>query len=163
MSRLPFVPHLSPAAVAQRYRNCPDGPGKARWQVLWLVSRPDQPVSATKAAQAVGFTPAWGRRLLHRWNERGPDGLTDHRQANGRPGRLTAGQQAELFDALHGEPPDGGLWTGPKVAAFARDRFGVAAHPSTGWRWLKRLGFRLVVPRPRHPKAATPDEQRRWL
>ena len=28
---------------------------------------------------------------------------------------------------------------------------------------LKQLGFRLVVPRPRHPKAATAEQQRRWL
>jgi aryl-alcohol dehydrogenase-like predicted oxidoreductase len=35
--------------------------------------------------------------------------------------------------------------------------------PQTGWRWLKKLGFRPAVPRPRHPKAATPEEQRRWL
>ena len=35
------------------------------------------PALVTQAAKAVGFTPAWGRRLLHRWNEQGPDGLAD--------------------------------------------------------------------------------------
>src|SRR5215471_2157645 len=43
------------------------------------------------------------------------------------------------------------------------DRLGVKACPQTGWRWLKRLGFRLVVPRPRHPKAASAEAQARWL
>jgi predicted dehydrogenase len=51
----------------------------------------------------------------------------------------------------------------PKVAAYVGDRFGVSACPQTGWRWLRRLGFRLVVPRPRHPKAASAEAQARWL
>jgi transposase len=49
------------------------------------------------------------------------------------------------------------------VATFVRDRFGVAIRKQTGWQWLKDLGFRLVVPRPRHPKAATPEQQQVWL
>lgn len=93
----------------------------------------------------------------------GPDGLTDGRKRTGTAGKLTAAQQAEAFDALQQKPPDGGLWSGPKLARYVRDRWRVEVCPATGWRWLKTLGFRLVVPRPRHPKAASPDEQRRWL
>ena len=104
-----------------------------------------------------------GRNSLRRWNAHGPGGLADRRKGNQSPGKLTAPQQAELYDALQEEPPDGGLWSGPKVAAFVRDRWGVAVCPRTGWRRLKKLGFRLVVPRPRHPRAASPEAQRRWL
>src|SRR6478672_1016328 len=83
MNRLPVIEHLPPAAIARRYRTCPDGAEKTRWQVLWLVTRPDQPMSAGQAARSVGLTPSWGRTLLKRWNARGPDGLTDGRRANG--------------------------------------------------------------------------------
>jgi hypothetical protein len=89
--------------------------------------------------------------------------LADRRRGNKSAGQLTPAQLAELYDALQKEPPDGGLWSGPQLARYVRDRWGVAVCPQTGWRWLKKLGFRLVVPRPRHPKVATPDEQRRWL
>jgi hypothetical protein len=74
---------------------------------------------------------------------------------------LTPDQQAALFAALQAGPPDRGLWSGPKVAVYVKDRFGVEVWPQTGWQWLKELWLRPVVPRPRHPKAATPDEQRR--
>ena len=131
--------------------------------MLWLVTRPDRPVSATRAAELVGFTPAWGRAILKRYNARGPDALADGRRDNGADPKLTPDQQAELFAALQGEPSDRGLWNGPKVAAFVKDRFGVEVWPQTGWQWLKDLGFRLVVPRPRHPRAATPERQRVWL
>ena len=83
MKRLPVVEHLSHEQIDRRYRGCLDAAEKTRWQVLWLVTRPDTPLSATKAAKLVGFTPAWGRAILKRYNERGPDALTDGRRDNG--------------------------------------------------------------------------------
>jgi transposase len=111
----------------------------------------------------VGFTPAWGRAILKRYNAHGPDALADRRRDNGADPKLSPAQQAQLLDALRLPPPGRGLWSGPKVAAYVRDRFGVEVRNQTGWQWLKNLGFRLVVPRPRHPKAATPEEQKEWL
>jgi hypothetical protein len=55
------------------------------------------------------------------------------------------------------------LWSGPKVAAFVKHQFGVEVRKQSGWQWPKDLGFRLVVPRPRHPKAASAEQQRVWL
>ena len=163
MPRLPVAEHLSHDEIDRRYRTCGDAAEKTRWHVLWLVTRPDRPLSATAAAKVVGFTPAWGRAILKRYNARGPDALTDGRRGNGSDPKLTAGQRAELLAALQSEPPDRGLWTGPKVAAFVKRRFGVEVRKQTGWVWLKDLGFRLVVPRPRHPKAASAEEQKEWL
>lgn len=163
MKRLAVAEHLSHEEIDRRYRGCADAAQKSRWHVLWLVTRPEQPLSATKAAQLVGFTPSWGRTLLKRYNAHGPDALSDGRRDNGADPKLSTEQQAELFTALQAEPPDHGLWSGPKVAAFVKDRFGVAVCPQTGWLWLRSLGFRLVVPRPRHPQAATPEQQRVWL
>ncbi len=163
MTRRPVAEHLTPGEIDRRDRTCPDAAEKTRWHVLWLVTRPARPVSATAAAKVVGCTPAWGRAILKRYNARGPEALADGRRGNGSDPRLTPDQQAERFAALQAAPPDGGLWSGPKVAAFVKDRFGVEVWPRTGWPWLQDLGFRPVVPRPRHPKAAGPDDQRRWL
>ena len=163
MKRLPVIAHLPHEEVGRRYRHCPDPKEKTRWHLLWLLSRPGEPRSCEQAAPLVGLSDVHARALLKRWNAHGPAGLADRRQHNKSSGKLTATQLAELFDALQQEPPDGGLWSGPKVAAYVADRWGIPACPSTGWRWLKKLGFRLVVPRPRHPKAAPVAEQRRWL
>ncbi|AWM38497.1 hypothetical protein GobsT_33390 [Gemmata obscuriglobus] len=163
MTRLPAVPHLPPAEIDQRYRNCSDAAEKTRWHVLWLVTRPDQPISATAAARPVGFTPAWGRAILKRYNAHGPEGLTDRRRDNGARYEMTPPQRAERLAALRNPPPDHGLWSGPKVAAFVRGRFGITIVDQTGWQRLKELGFRLVVPRPRHPKGATAFQQQEWL
>ena len=162
-SRLPIVPHLSPAEITRRYRACRGGVEKTHWQILWLLTRSATPPAPAQVAAQVGLTPAWVRTVLKRWNAEGPAGLVDRRAArNGGTPRLSAEQQAALFEALQGRPDDGGLWTGPKVAAYVRDRWGVAVRPETGWRWLKRLGLSLQVPRPRNPGAATADGQRGW-
>lgn len=161
--RLPIAPHLPPEEIARRYRACRRGVEKTHWQVLWLLTRPDDPRTPARAAAQVGLTPSWVRTLLKRWNAEGPAGLADRRLATngGRP-TLSAEQQAALFEALQGRPDDGGLWTGPKVAAYACDRWGVVVRPKTGWRWLRQWGFTLQVPRPRHPKALSPAEQQVW-
>jgi transposase len=163
MNRLPVTAHLPWVEVGRRYRHCSDPKEKTRWHLVWLLLRPSDPLSCEQAAPLVGLSDVYARAVLKRWNAHGPDGLADRRRGNKSAGKLTPAQLAELYGALQREPPDGGLWSGPKVAAFVRDCWGVEVCPQTGWRWLKNLGFRLVVPRPRHPKAATAEEQRRWL
>jgi transposase len=162
-ARLQVAPHLAPDEVARRYRACRDGREKTHWQLLWLLTRDDRPPSAAEAAARVGLTPSWARTILKRWNAHGPDGLADRRKAtNGGQAKLTPEQQAEVYDALQSAPPDGGLWAGPKLAAHVRQRYGIVICHQTGWNWLRRLGFTLQIPRPRHPEAATPARQRAW-
>jgi transposase len=162
-TRLPIVLHLPPEEIAYRYRTCRTGVEKTHWQVLWLLTRPDQPLSPARAAEQVGLTPVWVRALLRRWNAEGPAGLADRRKgSNGGRSKLSTERQIDLWDALQHTPPDGGLWTGPKVAAYVRDRWGIEVCPQTGWGWLHGLGFSLQAPRPSHPEAATPAARRAW-
>src|SRR3954469_11624745 len=97
MTRLPVVPHLTHDEIDRRYRSCSDAAEKSRWHVLWLVTRPDRPLSATAAANLVGLTPAWGRAILKRYNAHGPDALADGRRDNGSDPLLSTAQRAELF------------------------------------------------------------------
>lgn len=161
--RLPIVAHLTPEAVARRYKSCRAGLEKTHWQVVWLLTRSPEPPTPAAVAVQVGLTPAWVRVILKRWNVGGPAGLADRRAvANGGKPKLSDEQRAALFEALQGRPDDGGLWTGPKVAAYVRDRWGVTVCAQTAWEWMTRLGFSLQVPRPRNPGAANSEEQGEW-
>ena len=162
-ARLPMVPHLSPEEIARRYRAGRSGLEKAHWQVLWLLTRSPDPPAPAEVAPQVGLTPSWVGTLLKRGNAEGPAGLADRRPARdgGRP-VLSDEQHSALAEALQGRPDDGGLWTGPEVAADVRTRGGVAVRKQTGWRWLRRPGFSPQAPRPRNPKAATAERQREW-
>jgi transposase len=55
----------------------------------------------------------------------------------------------ELRAVLAAPPPDGGLWTSPKVATWLTERLECAISPQRAWEVLQRLGFRLHQPRPR--------------
>jgi transposase len=163
MKRFHVIEHLTTDEVACRYKGCPNPREKTHWQIIWLLQQPNGPRSANAVARIVGYSPTWVRTLVTRWNQHGPEGLTDRRKDNGPQELLTPEQQTQLFDALQTEPPDGGLWTAPKVVQFVKGRWGIEVVPQTGWRWLRDLGFTLRVPRPQHPKAATAEQQRVWL
>lgn len=162
MKPLAVEPHLSPRQIDQQFRQCRNTREKAHWHVIWLLTRPGSKHSAHSASKLVGLTPAWAAEMVKRWNAHGPDGLRDGRRENGGQPLLSPRQQVHLISALNGRAPDGGLWSGPKVAAYVQERWSIRINPATGWKWLKRLGFTLLVPRPSHPKAATVEGRRGW-
>ena len=147
-----FEPHLTPAAIRERYRRCAVPVEKPRWLFILHVS---EGATAKGAAHAAGFAQSTGTKLLRRWNEAGPDGLADGRAGRaGRPPLLDAAVRVELAERLDTPPPDGGLWTGPKVAKWMARRLGRAAvSPQRGWEALVTLGMNAVGPRRRHVKA----------
>ncbi len=52
-----------------------------------------------------------------------------------------------------GEAPEGERWSGRTVAAWISQRLGRHIGRQLGWAYLRRLGARLRVPRPRHVQA----------
>lgn len=162
MARIPFVRHRTANQIRARYRACRHPVEKVRWHAVWLLARTDEPRTPAQVAGLVGLSDITVRAVLHRWNASGPDGLADRRKGNGSAPKLTARRRDALRAAITGRPPDGGLWSGPKVARYVRDRWGIAVGPVTGWRWLRELGFTPQVPRPAHPRAASPARRRAW-
>ena len=162
MKRLPVVRHLSADRAEAQYRACRHPIEKVRWHAIWLLLRTDPVRTPAQVADLVGLSVITTRDVLKRWNESGPDGLTDGRKNNGSESKLTDGRRAQLLAALKKRPPDGGLWSGPKVARYVRTTWGIEIAPQTGWKWLVDLGFTLQVPRPSHPKAADPAARKRW-
>jgi transposase len=58
-----------------------------------------------------------------------------------------------VLEALQGPPPDGGLWTGPKLRDWVERELGKRLSLYPIYRLLHEMGFALRVPRPRHRKA----------
>ncbi len=151
MKRLNLVPHLSVADVEAHYRRATDPVARSQWHIIWLLT---QGVSTHQVVQYTGYSPTWIYTIVRRSNARGPAGIGDRRHTNpGTAGLLSPAQQQELATALTGPAPDGGVWTSTKVAAWMAAKLGRPVHPPRGWEWLRRLGYRPYVPRPRHAKA----------
>lgn len=157
---LKLVNHVAPDELRRRYKTAPTTAEARRYHVLWLMS---QGSTALAAAATVGLSDKWVRLLVHRYNRDGPAGLTDRRATNaGKPPLITPAQQATLATLLDGPAPDGGIWTGAKVATWIEQQTGRATYPQLGWVYLRRLGFTPQQPRPRHTDAASVEEQALW-
>jgi transposase len=85
--------------------------------------------------------------------------LKDGRQENGNEPILSDRQQEKLQRALSKDPPDRGLWTGPKVAHWISQELNRPVSAVTGWHYLVRMGWSLQIPRRQHSQSATPEEQ----
>lgn len=148
--------HLSVRELERRYRGAHDPVERSHFQIVWLLA---QGKTRVAVAAVTGYGVRWIGEIIRRYNQDGPDALGDGRHANpGGPPILNAEHQEQLVLALQGPAPDGGLWTGPKVAAWIEAETGHPAYPQLGWTYLVRLGARLKRPRPRHV-TADPAEQ----
>jgi transposase len=152
------VDHLSVSALEEKYRSCTDVTAARHVQAIWLLAKGRD---IAEVAATVSYAQRWVERLLARYNAQGPQALGDLRRRNGTsPSVLRPDLLDKLKARLLEPPPDGGLWTSPKVAAWMASELGLAAVlPQRGWEALKAIGWSVQKPRPRHPAAATPEER----
>jgi transposase len=144
-------PHLTVEQLFERHRKERDPVAVRQFQVVWLAAtgKPSKQI-----VEATGYRRDWVFQIIKRYNEGGPEALGDKRRYNGGHGRIINDEQLEVLAArLDHPPPDGGLWTSPKVAAWANEEFGLDIDFKLAWDYLKRMGFTLRRPRPTHVRA----------
>ena len=105
-------------------------------------------------------SPAWLASTIALYNTQGPDGLADRRPGRShRPFLLNAIQREALDLRLQSPPDDDGKWTSQKVADWIEATLGQPVHVTTGWNYLRLLTYTVQQPRPRHPQAASAEQQ----
>ena len=164
-----IVEHLPVEELEARYRAARDATEARHFQAIWLLA---QGRTFLEVAAVLAFVPRWVEELAARYNASGPEALGDRRRRNGRTATLlTEAVLSALARRVRTPPGDGGVWSGPKVAAWMARHLGLErVHPQRGWEALKRIGWSPQPPRPRHARAAGPEEQaafkrgsrRRW-
>src|SRR3712207_2754923 len=153
-----IVGHLSVEEL-EAWDRAGGGAQEARhYQAIWLLA---QGRTVLEVAEVLAFVPRWVTQLAARYDASGPSALGDQRRRNGRAASLlTEDVLAALAERLKQPPEDGGLWSGPKVAGWMARHLGLAkVHPRRGWEGLKRIGWSVQAPRPRHARAATPEQR----
>src|SRR3712207_2057999 len=149
--------HLSVSELETRFRAAKDTLEKSHLQVIWLLAKGH---SKGEVAQITALSPRWINKLLQRYAAHGPEALGDLRHTNRRATPLLDAADLEaLRQRLTTPPEDGGLWSGRKVAGWIAQRCGLEqVHAQRGWEALQKLDWTLQSPRPRHPKAAGPEQ-----
>jgi transposase len=112
-------------------------------------------VSRTQAAQAAGMDRQTLRDWVHRYNEEGLAGLTDRQGDVGPERLLSPAQEAEVAEWVRRGPDlaEHGVvrWRRADLARAIAAKFGVVMAERSISNVLRRLGFRRLVARPRHP------------
>ena len=169
MPPLCIKPHLTYEAIGQRYKTCKNATEKSYWHLIWLMANPHHPMLVTEAAKTVNFCENWARIIVHRYNKEGVQHFIDKRKNNqGKKPILNKKLQAELRVALtQKKPADGGLWTAPKVAKWIQKKTKKSITSVGAWKWIRKAGFTLQVPRPKHIQSASEEEmatfKKKWL
>lgn len=106
--------HLTSDELKQQYRQAVDLVERSRCQIIWLLTCGKR---VREVAEVTGYCTNWIRILVRRYNQEGPTSLADQRQHNsGASPLLSEAHLQQLQRLLEQAPPDGGLWTGPKIA-----------------------------------------------
>jgi len=110
----------------------------------------------TTAAETCGMDRQTLRDWVHRYNAEGLAGLYDRKQPGARP-KLTAEQRAALVELVEAGPDPAvhGVvrWRRTDLRDELARQFGVVLHERSVGKVLKRLGYRRLSVRPRHPES----------
>src|SRR5947209_13186395 len=146
------------AQLGERFRAAADARSARHVQAIWLLAKGH---AVAEVASTTAFGVRWVEKLLERYNAGGPDALGDLRRRNGtRPTILKSALLDGLRARLAEPPPDGGLWSSRKAAAWMAGELGPASVAAQrGWEALRAVGWSVQAPRPEHPARATPEER----
>jgi transposase len=112
-------------------------------------------MSRAEAARIGGMDRQTLRDWAHRFNEEGPEGLTN-RPGAGRPRQLSDDQMRELAEIVETGPDpavDGVVrWRRIDLKRVIEERFGVVYSERAISDLLKRLSFSHISGRPQHPR-----------
>ena len=162
--RIKLTTNLSVDELERRYRRASEGMERSHWQLLWLLG---QGHPAYEVAQMTGYSAYWIGQVARRYNDQGAQGLVNHRRRAHRPARRpdprtllpTAQDREELRAALVGPAPQDDVWNSRTVAAWLSARAGRRVSAQAALHYLRLLDFTPQAPRPRHSKAASPEER----
>lgn len=157
--RITIATHLDIAELEQLYRETKDGVESRQYQIIWLLA---QGKKTQEVEEVTGYSRTWIYALVKRYNELGINGIGDRRLSNqGAKPLISDIHQAQLWQALQENAPDGGLWNGRKVADWLSEVTETKISRYRGWEILRQMTFRLRVPRPSHTESDF-FEQEAW-
>lgn len=150
---------LSPAALRDKAARTADARAARRLLAIAMVLD-------GHSREAAADTCAMDRQTLcgwvHRYNDDGVAGLADRAHPGPQP-RLTVEQEAEVARWVEQGPDlekDGVIrWRRVDLRDRIAGRFGVSFHKRSIGKLLRRLNFRRISVRPRHPESDEAEQE----
>lgn len=137
--------------LAERLKKAKGRPEFQRIQCVLIRATLDS--TAAEIARLLGWSVATVHAIHSRWAKEG-DAVFDLKAKGGRRNQyLSPKEEAALVQPFLAKAEAGGILNVQEIKAAFEARVGRSVAKTTIYRLLDRLGWRKVVPRPRHPKA----------
>ncbi len=142
--RISIATHLNISELEQLYRQAKNALESRQFQVLWLLA---QGKKTEEVEEVTGYSRTWIYALVKRYNELGIYGIGDRRSQNqGAKTLIDDIHQAQLWQALQSNAPDGGFWNGRKVADWLSEVTGTKISRYRGWEILRQMTLAIISP-----------------
>jgi transposase len=147
--------HYSSDELKQKYIKSQDSVEGRRWHLLWKISLG---WSIKNSAVAVGINYEYAKKIVKKYNSLGSEGVKNfknkqRKKSGGKKPLLTEEQFQKLYKELESSSPDGGTWTGTKVARWIEKETGIKkVWNQRGWDYLKKFRYSWQSPRPQNKK-----------
>jgi transposase len=148
--------HFSSYELRKKYLKSRDNVEARRWHLLWKISLG---WTIKNSAVAVGYSYPYAQKILKRYNRDREAGIINQKNQTsnhfrGKTKLLNCQQLEKLKEQIEQTPPDGGIWTGVKVARWIEKETGKEkVWNQRGWDYLKKCKYSWQSPRPAHEKA----------
>ena len=143
--------HFSSYELKEKYYKSQNSVETRRWHLLWKISLG---WTIKNSALAVGCSYPYAQKILNQYNQNGEEGVKNRKNqtsnhVRGKKRLLSQSQLEKLTKAITAVPasliakesPDGGIWTGTKVARWIEKETGrKKVWNQRGWDYLKKCG-----------------------
>ena len=142
------LPEVS-EVVGELYRKEKDGRRKNRLLAIKLVAAGES--TSQQVADVCGITRTHLFKWLKTLREQGLEGLLNYDKPGPKTG-TRRGLSQEVAAEMEAKLAGGEFVTGVAAQRWLKEEHGVDRPYATVWRWLKKAGGVLLVPRPSHSK-----------
>jgi transposase len=147
--------HLTSSELKEKYKKSSDAVELRRWHLLWKLSLG---WTVKNSALAVGLSYSYAKSIIKRYNNFGIAGVKNQKNKTsnhlrGKKRLLSTQQLQKLRKQIEQKSPDGGIWTGTKVARWIEQETGKEkVWNQRGWDYLKKCNYSWQSPRPENKK-----------
>ena len=137
--------------IRSRMKQCTD---KTEYRRMEAVALRGEGKSNEEAGKITRYNPDWVSKLVSLYCNQGIEALAIDRRNGGNHRNLSYKQEQEILEGFHETATAGQIITPGEIKKRYDQVLGRETTPTFIYAVLKRHGWRMVMPRARHPKKA---------
>lgn len=142
-------------AIREKMKNCKNKNAYRRMEAVALRS---EGKSNEEAAEITKYTPDWISKLVSLYKRRGIAALAEDGRKGGNHKNLSNEKEQEILDCFKNSAEAGNIITPTEIKKKYDEELGRETKPTFIYAVLKRHGWRMVMPRSKHPKKASDED-----